>query len=204
MKLKQFAFLYVLFSILFASSMPYAGERGRTSKAIGGGGVRFTEQDLSMLPDIIEVRTRYYLFERTKELEKIMAPYKKKYGYGYGTIHHYGVGQIYLNKLILDPTLTSYKKNYYINRAISEFGFVLDPKKIPKYSELFKKTFLPTVLSKRAEAHMLLNQISNAINDLQMALKINPSYHNAYIKLSKCYMVLGDKDSAKEILKLGE
>ncbi len=146
----KFKILMNIFIIAILCSIASAAEIGRKSQAIGGGGV-FTDSELSALPDIIELRTRYYLFERTKTLEKLMAPYKKKFGYGYGTIHHYGVGQIYLNRILFDNSLSATKKAFFLKNAIAEFGFVLNPEKYPKYSELFKKSFLPLVFIKNEQ-----------------------------------------------------
>lgn len=204
MKSKCVLIIHILFFSFFLNPTIFAVEVGRTSKAIGGASIRFTEQDFSKLPDMIEVRTRYYLFERTQKLEKIMAPYKKKYGYGYGTIHHYGVGQIYLNRVNFDLLMNPQKRTHLIKSAINEFGFVLNPNKYPKYSKLFKRKFLPVVLSKRAEAYMLLNDIPNAIRDLHAAIKITPSYYNAYLMLSKCYQSIGNTETAAKVLEIGK
>lgn len=198
MKLIISSIIFLILTSLF--SLAYCIEQGRKSMAAGG---YFTDQELKELPDIIELRTRYYLFERTDKYKKMMAPYLEKYGFGYGTIHHYGVGQIYLNRVNSNVLLKPQRKNYLINRAISEFGFVLDPAKLPRYNKRFNQTFLPIVYSKRGEAYLMLNNSSKALDDLRRAIKYKPSYYYAYVLMSQCYRSVGDVQNAEKILELG-
>ncbi len=203
MKIKYCILICIILLVLIIYSNLCAANIGRKSPSVQHAEGYFTEQELSSLPDIVEVRTRYYLYERTEELKQKFAPYIKRYGFGYITIHHYGVGQIFLNRVNLDTMMDSQRKAFLLKSAISEFGFVLDPRKDDKYSELFKKTFFPLVLSKRAEAYILSNEISKAIADLYMAIKIKPSYSIAYFMLSKCYQSIGDNENAAKMLQLG-
>ena len=103
----------------------------------------------------------------------------------------------------MNPMMKPKRRTFLLKSAVGEFSFVLDDRKIPQYTKAFKLTFLPAVLSRRAEAYMLLKQIPSAIKDLHMALKIKPSYYSAYVFLSRCYKSIGDNAKASEMLRIG-
>lgn len=195
-------YFFIIPLVLAIGTVSLQAEKFRKSNAVSES---FTEAELAALPFSIEIRTRYYLWDRKNPIiQKKMKPYIDKYGFGYRTIHHLGVGMMYLNRIKSNFLMKTPRKNFLIKSAISEFSFILDPVKRTQYNYKFIRTYLPSVFFKRGEAYYMMNQPGEALKDLYQVVKLKPAYYPAYVLMSQCYRAVGDVTNAKKILMVGE
>ncbi len=83
-----------------------------------------------------------------------------------------------------------------MGKAVSELGYIT--RKAPASLPLIPKAHV-----EKGIALMELRRIYEAILEFQKAIKLKPDYYLAYVQLSGCYTLLGDKKKAKKILMLG-
>jgi len=162
----------------------------------------FTEVEIRSLPFLIEAKLRFHLGDKRREIREVVDENIRKYGWGYNTLHHYGKGLIYLNRVKLG--IMREKKDFLLKIAINEFSFSLDPEKIKTFSKEFIKVFLPAMYYKRGETLLLQGEAVKAIADFESSIKIEPSNYVAYVMLSECYKRLGRLTEAEKILQLGQ
>ena len=169
----------------------------------GGNYKEYTEYELRSLPPLVQLKLRFYLGDKTPEKKRVVDKYIKKFGRGYNSLHHYGMGLIYLQRVYRGGIDNSMRK-FLLKLSVSEFTFVIAPHKMKKWgTKRFNSYFAYKIYSKRGEAFLLQNEIGKAAIDFQHSIKIKPSYFYAYLMLSECYKRLGDNENAKKILELG-
>lgn len=155
--------------------------------ALNVAGYEMTENEVSALPDYLKIRLYYHL--RSNE-----SPYKnweKRLGPDYIHVHHFAFGIIFAKRAILNKD----KKHHYLNRAISEYSYVIR-------NSRNKLPILHHVYAKRADAYVELGNCNFAIIDYQASVNLNSGYVYAYTGLAGCYSSLGMTDEAAAVLKM--
>jgi tetratricopeptide (TPR) repeat protein len=119
----------------------------------------------------------------------------KKYGFGWSHMHHYCVGLIDIQRAF-SISGNIKKRNFELKQAISQFQYVLKNTGITF-------SLRPMVLTKQAYVFFLLNKLNEAFKNYQIAARLKRNYVPAYIGMADCYLKLGDKNGAVNILKIG-
>jgi tetratricopeptide (TPR) repeat protein len=167
----------------------------------------YTESELRSLPKLVELKLRCHLTQYLpqgctddSEMHRVVVEYIKKYGYGFNGLHHYGKGLIYMQRvkrLPMDPDF----RDSLIKLSIGEFSFIL---KEPGYlsNREFQLDFGCHIFYARGDAYLTMGNFAQAARDFISAIKLHPSFPDAYLGLSECYKRLGNEEKAKEVLEL--
>lgn len=166
----------------------------------------FTTSEMKSLPLPIQIKLRFYLGEKSPELRKKVDRYMRIYGPGYNSLHHFGMGLIYLNRF-MNPRSKYYQDTFFLGHAINEFNFELsrfDPSKYNRGKSKFIDTFYPAMTYKRGEAYFYKKNITKAMMDFYTVIKMKPSFFLPYSMLSQCYLLLDQPQKARKILEHGK
>jgi len=120
--------------------------------------------------------------------------WKSNLGYMYDHMHHYcrGLQQTNYAKIFAH---TSGERMERWKQSIGEFDYVLKYMK-PDYA------LLPEVLTKKGENLIRMGRAAEAMEPLQLAIKLKPDYWPPYAALSDYYKEAGDLKNARGWLEL--
>ena len=157
-----------------------------------------TNQEISNLPKYLQVKVLWFLGERNPKIKTLRDRYWKVLGPGYTPTHHYALGWICLDrvrfsKYNMDPS----KRKFNLESAVKEFDFVIQHGKGTGLKVMYE------VWYKRGEALILLNRYPEAVQSFRNSIKLEKKFYAAYVKLSQCYLKLGLKKKAKDVLAQG-
>lgn len=100
--------------------------------------------------------------------------------------------------LIPDPISEEQKFNLLVQEGNVFLGSGNFDKSIEKFSEAISiNPSISDLYSRRAAAHMKKLNYSEAVNDLKMAINLDPSNSIAYNRLIFCYWSLSDNENAR-------
>jgi len=122
-------------------------------------------------------------------------PWSEVFGEGWTHLHHYCRGMHKFNQGMKNWREPMLRRNY-ITDSIGEFNYVLT-RTSPQF-------FLrPEILVKRGQAMLVVGQDVEALQHFQEAISLRKDYAPAYAMLANFYLRKDDRESAREILKLG-
>lgn len=164
---------------------------------------RLSEREIGALPKFCQVHRWIWggepvppmLGRTVEQREAQFEQMKKTLGWdGYMHTHHYCWGLGKLNRYY-QHALDGDRKAY-LEQAVNDASYTLT--NAPKSYVLY-----PEILTFRAKVFGMLDKLGNAVNDLQMAIKLNPKYERAYVILAEIYHKNGQSDVAKTIIQQG-
>jgi tetratricopeptide (TPR) repeat protein len=154
-----------------------------------------SEYEISLLPEYLQAKVKYYLGMRTQNVLEAVDKYNKFLGKSvYSPLHHFGLGLIYIRRAQANSSYP--KRSFDIDSSINEFSFVINHS--PRDSFVLFEVYF-----KRGESYMLKNDITKAMKDFLDTIALKPDYFNAYFMASECYKRIGDIKNAETMLELG-
>jgi len=170
-----------------------------SSKALAWDDSHITEQEIRALPPycqghgginggaLIPGKTPEQTRRDHNHWASVMGP-------GYEHFHHYCWGLSRMNRYyrhLSDPD-----RNIYLEKVIDDFTYTIS--KVPGTFRM-----LPEMLTARGKVFAMLNRSTEAIKDLQRAIKVNPKYEKSYATLADIFVKSGQSDVAREIINQG-
>ena len=58
----------------------------------------------------------------------------------------------------------------------------------------------PALYGNRSACHLMLSQFTQALDDAKCSVKLDANYVKGYVRVSKCYVTLGDAISAQQAI----
>jgi tetratricopeptide (TPR) repeat protein len=121
--------------------------------------------------------------------------YQEKFGPIWHHMHHYayGLDEMYESfQNISDPQV----RKGLLKEAIADFDYVLD-----RADSGF--VMLPEILTKKGLALMFLDRHVEAVASLKKAIALKSDYVPAYVALSDCFILAGDRENGMQMIRDG-
>lgn len=147
-----------------------------------------TEVELGKLPAFCKAR----LYPDPDRADYKM--WEQNLGPDFSHTHHYCSGLNFLNRYY--RATSPQDKSFNLTNALNNFNYMVSHAK-PTYS------LMPDIYLNRGVTYSLMNQGSQAINDLNKALELNPRLDRAYTVLADYYAGIKEKDRALKIVITG-
>lgn len=158
--------------------------------AIQVAGYDIDDVSVSKLPDYLQVRLKHHYNSTHPDYQR----WAKFFAPDYSHMHHYAFGLVYLD---MSKDLKGYDREFRLNKAISEFQYVLN-----RSSE--KNPILPQIYNRKGDAHIYLQNYVEAAVAYEKSIMLKNDDMYPYRMLSHCYKLLKMDRQAQDILRLGE
>jgi len=121
--------------------------------------------------------------------------YVRAYGTPWTAIHHYCYGLDKLNRAFSNWN-DEQQRRHLLGSSVSEFDYVL-----ARSDSQFG--FKPEIFVTKGRALSALGNYAEAIIAFQSAIRLRPNYVGGYMLIADQFILLGDKDKARTILRVG-